>query len=251
MISRIPADLEVDRRYPTVEDVRTYTPGTRREVYARIPKIVGERTGGISLHIPAPNRTLYGDAIERFQKDREAWEKNQAKYSHKIQRAGELIYPVSPIFDDPQQVQWPVGAWRPSLNYNPTEFDQGGYRPSDKGDTLPILTAPVSKDLKKIEPPVLDNTLSPAKKFVFDPEMILDMPGAGLPGRVVGQSDDTTKYGVMIYPYGLDGEGRVITAKQLQITENEIVPVGTWVIVVRLRDPDDNIRYYMQVPVWL
>lgn len=64
------------------------------------------------------------------------------------------------------------------------------------------------------------------------------------PGRVVSGTGST--YQVDIYPNGLGGEAERVSVTQMLIDEDETIPGGTPVLVVR-----SGANYYMQVPVVL
>lgn len=62
-------------------------------------------------------------------------------------------------------------------------------------------------------------------------------------------SKDT--YAVTAYPNGTGGEGMNLSARQLQIASDDVIPEGSWGFVVGIRDKDKKWHYYIQYPVWL
>lgn len=68
--------------------------------------------------------------------------------------------------------------------------------------------------------------------------------GGMIPGLIESGTGDT--YQVKLFPTNLSEFTTTVEVKQLQIDENETIPIDTWVTVSKHGD-----GYIMQVPVWL
>ena len=68
--------------------------------------------------------------------------------------------------------------------------------------------------------------------------------GGGVPGQVLSGGPGAN-YQVKIYPTGLAGPTKTVSAVQLQIDPGETIPAGTWALVAQAGG-----NYYMEVPVW-
>jgi hypothetical protein len=65
-----------------------------------------------------------------------------------------------------------------------------------------------------------------------------------MPGKIVSGSGDT--YQVELWPDGLKQKSEIKEVKQLQISPNETIPIGTKMLVVKMNADE----YFMQVPVY-
>lgn len=152
----------------------------------------------------------------------------------------------------------------PSTAYNDinqTTRDRGEPRPSDRDDTIRQrgLTAekifdPVALPDGGDKPDYTPGVTARVKPLQLN---VLPVP-ACIPGIVQGKIGGGL-FNVTIYPQGMAEDHKSVSCKQLQIRADEIIPVGTFVLVSAVctdksGDEDKitfNYTYYMQVPVWL
>jgi hypothetical protein len=105
-----------------------------------------------------------------------------------------------------------------------------------------------------LEPDPLEDANQYVSYTVEDAEgiSIPDPVPATFPGQIVSGSG--LDYRVKIYTKGLSNSTSIVTVKQLNIKDDEIIPVNTWVMVTRnvwKVEDELNVEYTMQTPIWL
>lgn len=133
--------------------------------------------------------------------------------------------------------------------------DHGEERPTDSDDVKPTPNI-IARDINYKDEPIYD---------YWYPEYDIEIAvieeekewSFSFPGKVTGQSSSTL-YDVDVYKFGMSSDPENVEVTQLQINTEEIVPVGTWVLVAynrwQEREGGNYViksEYTMQVPVWL
>ena len=125
-------------------------------------------------------------------------------------------------------------------------------REVSRGDKYPSDRHPFSRSVVGVNGPS-ENVIRTSPTGVSDftlgtypapPPTISETTGGGIPCEIVSGSGKN--YSIKIYPQGLSGPTQLVAAQQLQISNEETIPPGTWAFASK-----SGVIYFIQVPVWL
>lgn len=141
-------------------------------------------------------------------------------------------------------IEWPDEQGTASPPKYAPPPDEGG---EDDGWPMYVPDGPVPEFIPDVPPLGGDYTYND-----YPPIELPELLAFSIAPCVIKSSSERGDYTVTAYPSGLDGEGKNVTAKQLQIAKDDAIPEGSWGFVVGVRNKETkSVKYYIQYPIWL